>query len=288
MDNKETIIYTMPERFFAPAKKGLPASTVFFVAAGVAFVLVVGGAAWYFTRGLRVTPPAPVLQLAPQEIVTPGEPAAPEVPLSAQPSLSPIIEEPPVLPPETTLSRAADIDADGLTALEETLFKTGETQPDSDSDGYLDGHEVINLYNPGGTAPEKLEAAGLATFYKNALFSYEFLYPSGWKPEAADADGRLITFKTDTTETVSVESLDNPDDLTLSDWYRRRVNDASPVLRDITSKSGATGLATPEGLHAYFLGKKTVYVLTYHSGTEAVVNFPRAFELLQVSFRLAP
>lgn len=286
---REPLIYTMPERFFTPPKKGLPASTKFFVAAGGAFLLVVGGSAWYFTRGLRVAQPIPVAPVSPPEITAPvGESATPEVPLSAQPAAQPIVEEQPVVAPETTLSRAADIDADGLTALEETLFKTSEMQPDSDSDGYLDGHEVINLYNPAGTAPEKLEAAGLATLYKNTLFSYEFLYPSNWKPETADADERLITFQTVTSETVTVEAADNPEDLTLSAWYRQRVSDASPVLRDITSRSGVTGLATPDGLHAYFLGKKTVYVFTYNPGTETAINFPRAFELLQISFRSAP
>ena len=121
---KETLIYTMPERFLLRRRKTSRLDGIF-VAAGVAFVLVVGGAAWYFTRGLRVTPPAPVLPLAPQEIVTPGEPAAPEkLPLSAQPSLSPIIEEPP-LPPETTLSRAADI-VPMIDCARRTLFKTGE------------------------------------------------------------------------------------------------------------------------------------------------------------------
>ena len=62
----------MPERFLLRRRKTSRLDGIF-VAAGVAFVLVVGGAAWYFTRGC-VTPPAPVLPLAPQEIVTPGEP----------------------------------------------------------------------------------------------------------------------------------------------------------------------------------------------------------------------
>ncbi len=282
---KEPIIYTMPERFYTPTKKGIAPSTVLFAVAGAGFFLVVGGATWYFTRGLRVTPPSPASSVSQEAVVPIESPLSPDVPLSAQPSLQPIIEEPPVTPSETALPRAADVDADGLTAREETLFRTSETQPDSDADGYLDGHEVINLYNPAGTAPEKLEAAGLATTFRNGLFGYEFLYPSGWKQESADSGGREVVFRTETTEVVRVSAMDNPNGLMLPEWYQTYAKEASPVLREIVSKNGSRGLATPNGFNVFFGEKNTAFVLKYDTGTEAAVNFPRAFELLQISWR---
>ncbi|MBT4349346.1 hypothetical protein HOD19_01025 [bacterium] len=43
-----------------------------------------------------------------------------------------------------------DIDNDGLTHQEELLFGTDPNNPDTDGDGYLDGEEVNNGYNPLG------------------------------------------------------------------------------------------------------------------------------------------
>lgn len=280
---REPVIYTMPERFYTPPKKKVPATTVFFVVAGVAFLFVVLGAAWYFTRGLRVAQPVSAPPVTPPPVSPSPLAPAEDVPVSAQPAAQPVIETPPAAP-ETTLPRAADVDADGLTAREETLFKTSENQPDSDADGYLDGHEVINLYNPAGTAPEKLEAAGLATAFRNSLFGYEFLYPAGWKQESADPDGREIVFRTETSETVRVSAIDNANGLSLPEWYQTSVSGASPVLREIVSRSGSRGLATPNGLKAFMAKGNTVFALTYDTGTEAAVNFPRAFELMQISW----
>lgn len=44
----------------------------------------------------------------------------------------------------------ADVDDDGLTTAEEQKYKTDPLDPDSDDDGYLDGEEVENGYNPNG------------------------------------------------------------------------------------------------------------------------------------------
>lgn len=48
------------------------------------------------------------------------------------------------------LTRAADLDADsdGLSDILEAKFKTGITDPDSDGDGYFDGIEIKNGYDP--------------------------------------------------------------------------------------------------------------------------------------------
>lgn len=47
-------------------------------------------------------------------------------------------------------AKMADDDSDGLSAFEELLFNTSDTNPDSDSDGFSDKNEVDNGYNPAG------------------------------------------------------------------------------------------------------------------------------------------
>jgi len=50
----------------------------------------------------------------------------------------------------TTQNVLLDSDNDGLTNLEEANFGTDPNNPDTDNDGYLDGDEVKNEYNPKG------------------------------------------------------------------------------------------------------------------------------------------
>jgi hypothetical protein len=51
----------------------------------------------------------------------------------------------------TNVNASGDIDLDGLTNAEESQYRTNPENPDSDGDGYLDGDEVENGYNPMGS-----------------------------------------------------------------------------------------------------------------------------------------
>jgi hypothetical protein len=51
---------------------------------------------------------------------------------------------------EISSINAQDTDDDGLTDELETLFGTDPANPDTDGDGYKDGEEVENGYNPLG------------------------------------------------------------------------------------------------------------------------------------------
>lgn len=296
---KEPIIYTMPERFYTAPKKGLSNMAIFFIAVGALFVLVVGGSAWYFIQSAR-QPIAPEAPVTPIEISQPPITGAPsEVP--QPPGGAPVVEEAPAAPIETTLTApvvppevlpgavpdlSQDVDADGLTAAEEQLLNTNPNQPDTDADGYLDGHEALHLYNPSGIAPQKLEDAGLATRYANANFGYEILYPAKWQKEEVDATGREARFKGEGTELISVTVADNPGQLPLNEWYTKEVPTGEvSALKQVASKSGDSGLLSPDGLVAYFARKDHVYILTYHLGEATVRSFGRIFEMMMNSFK---
>lgn len=295
---KETVIYTMPERFFVAPKKGLSNKTIFFIAIGVLFILVVGGSAWYFIQSAR----QPVVLEAPVEPIEISKPPISGVPseVPQPPGGAPITEEAPATPTETTLTTpvtppevlpevvpdlSQDVDADGLTAAEELLLSTNPNQPDTDADGYLDGHEVLHLYNPTGIAPQKLEDAGLVSRYTNANFGYEILYPAKWQKEEVDATGREARFKGEGTELISVTVADNSGQLPLNEWYKKEVPAGEvSALKQIVSKSGADGLLSPDGLVAYFARKNYIYVLTYHLGEATTKSFSRIFEMMTNSF----
>jgi hypothetical protein len=60
--------------------------------------------------------------------------------------------------PSSTEDPQSDSDNDGLSLFDEQRYGTNATDPDTDKDGYLDGSEVINGYNPNGAGRLSLEA----------------------------------------------------------------------------------------------------------------------------------
>jgi hypothetical protein len=174
-----------------------------------------------------------------------------------------------------------------LTNLEEEIFGTNPTQPDSDADGYLDGHEVLHLYNPAGIAPERLEAAGLVLRYLNEPFAYEILYPAKWQKEEGNSEGREVRFKSATGEYISLLVEDNPQELSLSQWYKQQALPGElGALKQVTTKSGLNGFLSFNGLTAFFPGEKRVYLLNYNPQSKTELNYPRIFEMMINSFRL--
>ncbi len=66
------------------------------------------------------------------------------------------------------LKPGQDSDNDGLTDSEEVLLGTSTLTPDSDGDGYLDGAELLNLYDPASIG--KLTANPNLALYENKTF----------------------------------------------------------------------------------------------------------------------
>lgn len=256
---------------------------VFFVIVGVLFLGVVGGAIWYFTRGLAT--PAPETTLSP----TPTIPEPTSVPVQPPPTAptaeaptSP--EAPPLAPAE--LTPASDADADFLTEAEESLYGSQAMIPDTDSDGFLDGHEVFNLYNPSGLAPERLEATGFVTRFAHPTYAYELLYPKTWQllPEAT---AREISFQSATRESIAVSILDNPEQVTarafaetnapqgtITDWTANKANIAGVLVEEAIQLRGIFGVGD-------FL-----YVVHYALPAQGTPAYRKTFEMMLNSFKI--
>ncbi len=300
----EPVIYTIPEEYYggrAPKGKkqvSAPVTTspaaveekssgkkskkkIVIVAIIFLFVLTIAGAAWYFTRPLRVKPaspketPALEVPSVPEVPEAPAAPPAPEVPVPA------VVPTPPPPPPAPPFYE--DTDRDGLTNAEETLYHGGKTQPDTDSDGFLDGHEVANLYNPSGNAPERLEAAGFARRFEDNASAYALLYPSTWTV-SADPSARSVEFvPAEGGDRITVKVFDNPEARSLRDWV---VATYGGTLADwTTNKSGIPGI-TVQGdrqRQGLFAGPQVFYVIEYLKSEEGAA-YNTTFEMMLNSF----
>lgn len=71
--------------------------------------------------------------------------------ISVTPTATPVESASPVSQPATAADDAADTDGDTLTNAEEALYGTDPQKEDTDGDGYKDGDEVRNGYNPLGS-----------------------------------------------------------------------------------------------------------------------------------------
>lgn len=105
------------------------------------------------------------------------------------------------LVPDKKMSQA-DADQDGLTDELEAAFGSDPTKPDSDGDGFADGLEIKNGYNPIDSRPLKLEKKILVDLKSQRLSYYlshvrlgEFAISSGVKSYATPSGDYKILEK---------------------------------------------------------------------------------------------
>lgn len=178
-----------------------------------------------------------------------------------------------------------DTDKDGLTDAEELLLGTDMNNPDSDGDIYLDGQEVISLYNPLGTDPEKIEFSGIVSTYVNTTFNYEIFYPVKWIAKSVDKADVEIMFSSTQTEFVNLIVEENKDNLSVRDWYKKIAPDvADSDLIDFTNKHGVSGLRSPDGFTVYFAKDNLIYIISYNIGLKDSADYPNLYKMMVESF----
>lgn len=150
--------------------------------------------------------------------------------------------EPPAPPPPAKLPPAGlDTDSDGLTDLEEGLYNTNPKNPDSDHDGFLDGNEVFYLYNPNGQAPSTLLDDKVVKTI-NGSIGWTMQIPTAWTVNIA-GNGASSTIDSGHGETFELSVQDNPDHLSIIDWYlAKNPGVQESQLLQYTSKKGYLSL----------------------------------------------
>jgi hypothetical protein len=125
-----------------------------------------------------------------------------------------------VTPPSPT----ADSDQDGLTDTEEPLLGADPKKLDTDGDTYADGAEVAAGFDPAVASGARLDRSSSLSLYQNERFGYNLRYPKGWLARATDKEGTEVVFTgTDASEFVEVLVVDNPEKLSASVWYSKRL-----------------------------------------------------------------
>lgn len=187
--------------------------------------------------------------------------------------------------PETAVLSSADDDLDGLTNKEEILYQTDSQKPDTDEDGYLDGHEVFHLYNPAGFEPMKLEDTTIVGKYTNPSYKYSILYPTVWSAKSIDETNREVMFMTDTGEFIQAIVEENLQELSPLDWYLVKSPGANAAqIASVVTKGGLEGIRSPDKLSTFFSKGGFIYNISYNKMQQTELNFNRTFEMMVNSF----
>lgn len=304
-------IHVMPERFRHQSVKQDSAKTIgLIIIIGGAVVLLVASAALYYF--LFRKPSVTIIQKSPlvtennqpveasqtkaegdQTIETPaaliasgteittlplGDETATTTVATTTPEIAPLV-------PELSLRVGADSDNDGLTDIEEILLGAASSTADTDGDGYLDGSELINLYNPAGAG--KLTVNSNISLYENKTFAYDLLYPSTWQTSINGGDDSLM-FKSGDNQFVQVIVQTNVNKQALDDWYLEQLEVLTISQADRVSGSNWQGLKSSDGLNIYLMDKKQNYIfsLTYNPGGGNTLEYFNIFQMMVKSFNL--
>lgn len=194
-------------------------------------------------------------------------------------------EETPAAGTEEEVRVALDSDGDGLTDIEERVYGSGPQNPDTDGDGFLDGHEVFHLYNPVGVTPLRLIDTGAVKSYSNSTDKYQIYYPARWSVQLSAQTSGATMFLSGTGEFVEVSTEKDEQNLPIISWY---LNHAPGVkvgeVETFVTKNGLDGVKSPGRLSAYFTKSNIVYIITYNTGGKEEINYMRTFEMMINSF----
>ncbi|MDO8490044.1 MAG: thrombospondin type 3 repeat-containing protein [bacterium] len=165
---------------------------------------------------------------------------------SSTPSLLPLVIAVAPLP-------GIDSDNDHLTDAEERLFGTDQAKPDTNSNGYLDGDEVVNGYDPLRPGV-KIQTATTLHTYSNTTFGYTILHPQTWIAQHVNELDREVLISSATGEFVSVKVEDNPKKLTPREWASSVAQLPITVIsQDVASKNNTLSAVTTDGMSAYIV-----------------------------------
>lgn len=187
--------------------------------------------------------------------------------------------------PSPLLVDSADLDEDDITDTAEDIFNTDPSKPDTDEDGYNDGHELFYLYNPAGKEPMRLVESGLVKEYKNPVFGYSVFYPVSWAVGDVDNEGKQVLFSTLTGENIEIRVLDRLPQESFEDWFARWApNQKFADVTDFTSRFFGSGKKRSDSLVYYFYDAEHVYVVLYHTTDSRVVNYRSVISMMARSF----
>ena len=188
--------------------------------------------------------------------------------------------------PKFLLTNTVDIDNDSLTDLEEVAFGTDSGTWDTDGDGYYDGQEIKNLYNPIGLSPMKIIDSGIVREYVNDVYGYRLYYPTTWQSGEVSADLKQVLFSSITGEYIEVVTIDKELGESFVTWFASGAKDQR--YSDLQKKKNnfkQDYWMRRDSLVAYFESDNNIYILIYQNSDKESVAYRHVMELLAESFR---
>lgn len=292
-------IHTMPERFYIkPSKKR--SSLVLIIGIGILVIIILGGVAFYLVFTLN----QPAVELKDQPAVVDDsqvEEVAPfdDSDVSATTDLDIVDPDIDDEGSETTDEEfeddlviieaqelSIDVDGDGLTLAEEQLFQTDVQAVDTDEDGFEDGTEVLNGYDP-EVAGKTLLETGTFRQYTNEIYS--IIYPSIWEFREQNLDNTEVLFIAETGEFVEVLILPNINKLSLQDWYAQQFPEFAQITPIQVKINNVDGILHPDGRNYYLTNVNDIsriYIITYNIGNFIELKYKTIFRSMANSFKV--
>jgi hypothetical protein len=179
-----------------------------------------------------------------------------------------------------------DSDSDGLSDAEEILLGTATSTPDTDGDGYFDGAELENLYDP-ATSTTRLIASPKIALYENKTFNYSVLYPRVWRMSVNGGDDSIM-FRSDDNQFFQIITQTNTDKQSLDQWYLEQLGVSA--INDTARVSGSNwrGIRNLDGLTLYLMDaqQKHIFTLAYNPGENNILDYIHFFNAMAKSFAL--
>lgn len=294
-------IRTMPEAFFQKQAPRAPMPWGILAVVGIVILTIVGVGLYFLLTGMNTSAPA-APPIATNEPVAQPEPETPSshtggtvvVPDTEKPTVTPSSDTPKTDVFPKVFSRTTDTDNDNLTDEEEKSLFTDPNRADTDGDGYADGQELVNLYDPLAPSPALLEKSQSVAPLENKKFGFHLLYPSSWPvPRPTDESETQTMIATPIAEEFfTINVLDNPNQQSALEWYlgqapantdpRRLSRVFLENLEGVWSIDGRTAFFT------YLFGgeRRWIYGITYTAGEKEELNYLTIFQMLIQSFRV--
>src|SRR3989339_293060 len=281
-------------------KKNLPTSKKkLLVVLITAFVVVVVTASLYYVRQMSLVSKkdGKIVERPSMKEETAKEPVKeepkeePEIVEEQPPAEEPVepVEEKQttIVFPSILLQDSPDIDIDSLTDEEEEIFGTDSGIWDSDKDGYYDGQEVFNLYNPKGFAPVKIIDSGLVKEYINPNWQYRVYYPAVWVASGVDSENNSVIFSSISGDFIEVRAYEKKPNENFTIWFSKNIEGQSFTdLALFNNRFKIDGYKRKDSLVAYFIGNNAVFVMFYQTpGNAADIPYRHVMQLMSQSFR---
>ncbi|MEK7084560.1 MAG: hypothetical protein AAB932_04965 [Patescibacteria group bacterium] len=283
---------------------------VWITTGSIVFVLAIAGISWYYIQDAKNQLLARVPVQEETEPITPSPTSSrpgriatssPSTPPIATTTIAATTTPPPVSPtssltsgtqriqfPRTAFLNSPDLDNDELTDVEEELFGTDSGAWDTDSDGYYDGQEVANLYNPKGTAPIRIIDSGLIREYQNPVFGYRVYYPLSWEAAAVDSGAETVLISAAEGDYLAFHAIRKQAGESFQAWFGRvAIGERFTNLRPFTNRFAQAGYMRNDGLVAYVEDADAVFVIIYQPGPAPSIPYRHVMQMAVASFRVA-